>query len=150
MRNLVIVLALLLLQTCLPWVEAFSPTLSQCATPRTNRWTVSAESTAASAQSSVQQNDDDDELVAKRLVVTGDVQGGYVRSCILNEAGRFRRLVGTMTDPDVTSDRAEIYVEGKRKLVDGFIRWCQRGKVGLSQTLRVERGEGTADTHYEK
>ena len=81
--------------------------------------------------------DDDNELVAKRLVVAGDVQGGYVRACVLNEAGKFRRLVGTMTDPDTTSDRAEIYVEGKRKLVDGFVRWCERGKVGLSQTMQV-------------
>lgn len=80
---------------------------------------------------------DENELIAKRLVVSGDVQGGYVRVCVSNEAGKFRRLVGTMTDPDTTSDRAEIYVEGKRKMVDGFVRWCQRGKVGLSQTMRV-------------
>lgn len=83
------------------------------------------------------EEEDDDELVAKRLIVSGDVQGGYVRACVLNEAGRFRRLVGTMTDPDRTSDKAEIYVEGKRKLVDGFVRWCQRGKIGLSQKLQV-------------
>lgn len=82
-------------------------------------------------------NDDEEDLVAKRIVVKGDVQGGYVRACVLNEAGRFRRLVGTMTDPDPSSDTAEIYIEGKGKLVDGFVRWCQRGKVGLSQTLTV-------------
>jgi acylphosphatase len=82
-------------------------------------------------------DDDDDDVVAKRIIVKGDVQGGYVRACVLNEAGRFRRLVGTMTDPDPASDTAEIYVEGKGKLVDGFVRWCQRGKVGLSQTLSV-------------
>ena len=39
----------------------------------------------------------------------GDV-GGYYRTCVLNEAGKFRRLTGTMSDPD-DSKTAEIYVE---------------------------------------
>ena len=52
------------------------------------------------------------------------------------QAGRFRRLVGTMSPPD-GSDQAEIYVEGKRKLVDGFLRWCQKSDVGLSQVVKV-------------
>ena len=43
-----------------------------------------------------------------------------------------------MTPPDPDSDTAEIYVEGKRKLVDRFVRWCERGKVGLSQVVGVE------------
>lgn len=30
---------------------------------------------------------DDNELVARRIVLTGDVQGGYYRSCVLNEVG---------------------------------------------------------------
>lgn len=30
-------------------------------------------------------NADDNELVARRIIVTGDVQGGYYRSCVLNE-----------------------------------------------------------------
>jgi hypothetical protein len=28
--------------------------------------------------------------------------------------------------------------QGKRNLVDGFIRWCQRGKVGLNQNVNVK------------
>jgi hypothetical protein len=83
----------------------------------------------------------DDDYVAKRIIVKGDVQGGYYRSCVLNEvrthgrigrvcpaknantvlrifslsfqAGRFRRLVGTMSPPD-DSEIAEIYVEVNR------------------------------------
>lgn len=97
-----------------------------------------SDSTAADSDSLLDDSDNDtDDLVAKRIVVSGDVDGGYVRACVINEAGRFRRLVGTMTDPDTSSDKAEIYVEGKRNMVDGFIRWCERGKVGLSQTLQV-------------
>lgn len=44
-----------------------------------------------------------------------------------------------MSPIDETSDTAEIYVEGKRNLVDGFVRWCQRSstKVGMSQVIRV-------------
>ena len=55
-------------------------------------------------------DNDPNEIVAKRIIVEGDVQGGYYRSCVRNEAGRFRRLSGTMTPPD-DSKKAEIYVE---------------------------------------
>jgi len=53
------------------------------------------------------------------------------------QAGRFRKLVGTMSPPDDSAE-AEIYVEGKKKMVDGFVRWCQRGNVGLSQVTTVK------------
>lgn len=41
-----------------------------------------------------------------------------------------------MTPPDET-DEAEIYVEGKRRQVDGFVRWCKKGDPGLSQVVKV-------------
>jgi len=53
---------------------------------------------------------DQAELIARRIVVVGDVNGGYYRSCVKNEGSRFRNLVGTMTPPD-DNDRAEIYIE---------------------------------------
>jgi acylphosphatase len=53
------------------------------------------------------------------------------------QATRFRSLVGTMTPPDDTEE-AEIYVEGKRRQVEGFVRWCVRSDVGLSQVIRVQ------------
>lgn len=137
MRQFWILLAVLLVQASLllPLASAFSST-NLVGGPR--RLAVADTSTVVLSESaSAAAEEGDNELVAKRLVVSGDVQGGYVRACVLNEAGKFRRLVGTMTDPDSTSDKAEIYVEGKRKMVDGFVRWCQRGKVGLSQTIRV-------------
>mmetsp|Transcript_30419 Transcript_30419/g.50201 ORF Transcript_30419/g.50201 Transcript_30419/m.50201 type:complete len:144 (+) Transcript_30419:214-645(+) len=80
---------------------------------------------------------DDADLVARRIIVIGDVQGGYYRSCVKNEASRFRRLVGTMSPPD-DGDEAEIYIEGKEKMVDSFIRWVKRGNVGLSQVTTVK------------
>mmetsp|Transcript_19708 Transcript_19708/g.29172 ORF Transcript_19708/g.29172 Transcript_19708/m.29172 type:complete len:144 (-) Transcript_19708:414-845(-) len=82
-----------------------------------------------------------DDIVAKRIKLTGDVNGGYYRACVLNEASRFRRLVGTMTPPEEGSKEAEIYVEGKKKMVESFIRWCQRGNVGLSQVITVDHIE---------
>jgi acylphosphatase len=97
---------------------------------------------------------EDQDIIARRIVVTGDVQGGYYRSCVLNEAGRFRRLVGTMTPPDDT-DTAEIYVEGRRRMVEGFVRWVKRGDVGLSQKasvkeVREEDPTGLYDGFYVK
>jgi len=99
-------------------------------------------------------NVDDSDLIARKIIVVGDVQGGYYRSCVLNEAGRFRRLVGTMSPPD-DSEEAEIYVEGKKKMVEGFIRWCKRGNVGLSQVTKVkevfeEEPTGLLDEFYVK
>jgi len=58
--------------------------------------------------------DDDSDLIARKIIVSGDVQGGYYRSCVFNEAGRFRRLVGTMSPPE-DSNEAEIYVEVSRR-----------------------------------
>mgnify|MGYP000054494258 CR=1 FL=1 len=28
--------------------------------------------------------------------------------------------------------------QGKRKMVESFIRWCKRGDVGLSQNIKVD------------
>lgn len=97
---------------------------------------------------------DPNEIIARRIFVEGDVQGGYYRSCVRNEAGRFRRLSGTMTPPD-DSRKAEIYVEGKRKMVEGFLRWCKKADVGLSQKISVanvadEDPTGLYDDFYVK
>lgn len=58
-----------------------------------------------------------------------------------------------MSPPDESSTTAEIYVEGKQKMVDGFVRWCQRGNVGLSQAISVtdvidEEPTGLYDEFY--
>ena len=67
---------------------------------------------------------DPNEIVGKRIIVTGDVNGGYLRTCISNEAGKFRRLLGTMSPPD-DGEEAEIYVEVSctpaRKIVAGHL-----------------------------
>jgi acylphosphatase len=132
------------------WMVTVSPDLS---TTRTVHWSncrlsqrclpITA-TTLQFSQFSLASNDSEDhnesissEIVARRIIVKGDVQGGYYRSCVLNEAGKFRRLVGTMSPPDDT-DEAEIYVEGKRHLVDGFVRWCRRSKVGMNQLVAVK------------
>ncbi|KAL7441038.1 hypothetical protein ACHAXM_008272 [Skeletonema potamos] len=87
--------------------------------------------------SSASSGGDPSDIIARKIIVCGDVDGGYYRSCVKNEGGRFRQLSGTMSPPD-GSKKAEILVEGKRKMVDGFIRWCERGNVGLSQKITVE------------
>jgi len=42
---------------------------------------------ASATSSDAADQHDGNELVARRIVVTGDVQGGYYRSCVLNEVG---------------------------------------------------------------
>mmetsp|Transcript_49177 Transcript_49177/g.59613 ORF Transcript_49177/g.59613 Transcript_49177/m.59613 type:complete len:166 (-) Transcript_49177:154-651(-) len=103
--------------------------------------------------STSEEKSDENEIIACRIGVEGDV-GGYYRSCVLNEAGKFRRLNGFMTPPNDTK-QAEIYVEGKRKMVDGFVRWAKRGNVGLSQIVEVtdvsyEAVTGLYDGFYAK
>lgn len=83
---------------------------------------------------------DGNEIITCRIKVKGDV-GGYYRACVQNEAGKFRRLTGTMLPPDDVTGETEIYVEGERKMVDGFVRWAKRGKVGLSQVTEVTNVE---------
>jgi acylphosphatase len=43
-----------------------------------------------------------------------------------------------MTPVDEKSREAEIYVEGKRRMVEGFVRWCRKSNVGLSQIIQVK------------
>eukprot|EP00588_Corethron_pennatum_P017021 CAMPEP_0194307522 /NCGR_PEP_ID=MMETSP0171-20130528/4428_1 /TAXON_ID=218684 /ORGANISM="Corethron pennatum, Strain L29A3" /LENGTH=156 /DNA_ID=CAMNT_0039059645 /DNA_START=110 /DNA_END=580 /DNA_ORIENTATION=+ len=76
------------------------------------------------------------DFVSLRMVVGGDL-GGYSRSCIRNEAGRFRGLDGNMSDTDAETGTAEINVEGKKVKVEGFKRWMERGDVGLNQRFAV-------------
>jgi acylphosphatase len=59
-----------------------------------------------------------------------------------------------MTPPDDSSE-AEIYIEGKRRMVEGFVRWCSKGDVGLSQVITVkevvdEEPTGMYDEFYVK
>lgn len=59
-----------------------------------------------------------------------------------------------MSPPD-DSKEAEIYVEGKRKMVEGFVRWCRKSDVGLSQVIQVtevldEDPTGLYDDFYVK
>lgn len=47
----------------------------------TNNWSVKSLAAATTASDTV----DADEVVARRIVVVGDVHGGYYRSCVRNE-----------------------------------------------------------------
>eukprot|EP00986_Skeletonema_menzelii_P014835 scaffold10375_cov123-Skeletonema_menzelii.AAC.7 len=66
--------------------------------------------TRHAASSSSSAGGDPNEIIARKIIVCGDVDGGYYRSCVKNEGGRFRKLIGTMTPPD-DSKRAEILIE---------------------------------------
>lgn len=66
-----------LLLVTVSWAWAFVPLASQQTVAFSTRCFMSDDS----------QNDDPNDIIAKRIIVTGDVQGGYYRSCILNEVG---------------------------------------------------------------
>ena len=61
-------------------VNCFVPTTP----PRTTRFTSTlfAETAASTDDAAIA---DDDEIIGRRIVVKGDVNGGYYRSCVLNE-----------------------------------------------------------------
>lgn len=63
---------LLALVAFLPTTMAFAPIQRHKA--QTSRYLAEAEG-----------GDDQNEIVARRIIVKGDVQGGYYRSCVLNE-----------------------------------------------------------------
>lgn len=49
----------------------------------------------------------------------------------------------------------ESFLQGKRKMMDGFVRWCQKSNVGLSQRVSVsevieEDPTGLYDDFYVK
>ena len=90
--------------------EAFSACPAQCRAAPSARGARLAGRFMARGDADAGDAEDPNEIIGRRITVQGDVNGGYVRTCINNEAGNFRRLLGTMSVPDET-DEAEIYVE---------------------------------------
>ncbi|KAL7513871.1 hypothetical protein ACHAXN_011185 [Cyclotella atomus] len=156
-------LALLIFLSCLISTKGFTPSPRTCSlnsplstfAPSTrsvsngvtsftgvnfNSHRIHTGSTAQTPLFMASSSEDPNETIARRIYLSGDVNGGYYRTCVINEARRFRKLNGTMSPPS-EEDKAQIYVEGKRKMVESFVRWCKRGDVGLSQTIQVENVE---------
>jgi acylphosphatase len=74
---------------------------------------------------------DGDELAEAKIIVKGQAYGGYFRAHARNEAHFNRKLCGALQE---FPDRTEIVVEGKRKAIDSFVRWCRKGP-GLAQRI---------------
>jgi hypothetical protein len=55
------------------------------------RNTATARTPVSAASSDNSNGDSSDAIVARRIVVKGDVQGGYYRTCVLNEVRYMRR-----------------------------------------------------------
>ena len=79
-----------------------------------------------------------DDKVSCKITVSGEVQGGYYRASIKNEAVNFRSLTGTLQELE-TGDTV-ITAEGPKKALEGFIRWCGKSP-GLTQTVEVKDTE---------
>ena len=76
MNRLHAILSLILALT-FSFVGAFAPSLAS-----TNRLAFHPKLAATKGSSA-----DESEVIARRIIVTGDVQRGYYRSCVLNEVG---------------------------------------------------------------
>jgi hypothetical protein len=68
--------------------QAFGPTFSARPEGR-----VTALAAATSADTPGTSNMDASEIVARRIIVKGDVQGGYYRSCVRNEVRRSHAIL---------------------------------------------------------
>jgi len=76
-------LFLLVLQLCVA-STAFSPVPVSFA-----KLSTELAATTEEATESVVESGEKDELIARRIIVEGDVQGGYYRSCVRNEVSCF-------------------------------------------------------------
>ena len=73
--------------------------------------------------------------VSCKITVSGEVQGGFYKAQVKNEATAFRSLSGSIIN--LPSGDAEIYVEGTKKSIEGFVRWCGKSP-GLTKTVEVK------------
>eukprot|EP00984_Skeletonema_dohrnii_P030012 scaffold21084_cov78-Skeletonema_dohrnii-CCMP3373.AAC.1 len=90
------------------------------------------------AASSTEGGGDPSEVIARKITVCGDVDGGYYRSCVKNEIEVDIILTTRFSFKSSWHNKHREVDSGRRKMVDGFVRWCERGNVGLSQRITVE------------
>ncbi|GMI02873.1 hypothetical protein TrLO_g14079 [Triparma laevis f. longispina] len=95
------------------------PTSSFHVTPNNPRTCTFARPSPSSLFSSAS-----DETAQATLTIKGEA-GGYFRARAHSEASKFRSLTGSLT---FTPESHKIVVEGSKKKIEGFIRWCRKGE----------------------
>jgi len=94
-------------------------------------------------QECVEASEKSKEVTQAKIIVKGQVQGGFYRAMAKKEAYFHRRLLGAIRElPDGS---VEIVVEGPKYKIESFIGWCKRGP-GLTQMIKkvdVEWNEAT-------
>jgi acylphosphatase len=84
------------------------------------------------------------ELIRRRVLVTGSVQGVFFRASCRTQAER-RRVSGWVRN--VADGSVEAVFEGEPEPVESMIEWCRRGPDGASVEridVRSEAPEGFA------
>uniref|UniRef100_A0A7S2XVC5 Acylphosphatase-like domain-containing protein n=1 Tax=Fibrocapsa japonica TaxID=94617 RepID=A0A7S2XVC5_9STRA len=82
--------------------------------------------------SSVNDADVKADIMQAKILLKGQVQGGYFRAQCKNEAFRFRGLLGALRElPDGST---KVVVEGPEQKILSFLKWCKRGP-GLTQIV---------------
>lgn len=84
----------------------------------------------------------DADFVQCRITIAGHTSGKYYVAQARNEATNFRKLTGKLSD---SPGRCEMIVEGKKKQIEGFLRWCRKGAGlgGVAGSVDEEWGEAT-------
>lgn len=87
------------------------------------------------------------ELVARRVVASGHVQGVFFRDRTRREASR-RGVTGWVRNrPDGT---VEAHLEGAPGAVDELVRWCREGpRHATVYELRVSEAEPEGHSRFE-
>jgi len=81
--------------------------------------------------------------IARRVVVSGHVQGVWYRQACANEAARLG-VTGWVTN--LVDGRVEAHVEGPRDGVEALIVWCRRGPP-RAEVERVEVEDVAPEGH---
>lgn len=81
--------------------------------------------------------------IARRVVVSGRVQGVWYRQACANEAARFG-VTGWVTN--LADGRVEAHVEGPSDGVEALIAWCRRGPP-RAEVERIEVEEVGPEGH---
>lgn len=88
-----------------------------------------------------------DEVVARRILASGHVQGVFFRDCMRREAARLGVRGWVRNCPDGT---VEAHAEGPAAAIDALVRWCREGPRHADvRDLRVGEAEPEGCASFE-
>ncbi len=88
------------------------------------------------------------ETIARRILISGRVQGVAFRASTVREALRYPGLRGFVRN--LASGEVEVLVQGSASAVDAMIEWCHQGPpmARIDQVKVMECPVNVALTHF--